>query len=171
MGGSGDYFDVADTVIAMDNFRPEDVTEAAKAIAKDYQTERNAEGGQQFGEITARILLAEGIDPSRGRREVKLKVRDVDEVAFGTEDIDLAAVEQIVDSAQLRAIAQAIVYAKAKYINGKLTIPEILDRVITDIAREGLDAIAEFPQGDLALFRRFELAAALNRLRTLKVTK
>jgi predicted ABC-class ATPase len=34
MGGSGDYFDVADTVIAMENFQPEDVTEKAKAIAK-----------------------------------------------------------------------------------------------------------------------------------------
>ena len=33
----------------------------------------------------------------------------------------------------------------------------------------GLDAIAPFPQGDLAAFRRFELAAALDRLRTLQV--
>jgi predicted ABC-class ATPase len=31
MGGSGDYFDVADTVIAMENFQPQDVTEKAKA--------------------------------------------------------------------------------------------------------------------------------------------
>jgi predicted ABC-class ATPase len=34
MGGSGDYFDVADTVIAMENFQPEDVTEKAQAIAQ-----------------------------------------------------------------------------------------------------------------------------------------
>jgi hypothetical protein len=37
---------------------------------------------------------------------VKLTVKDVDEVAFGTEDIDLAAVEQIVEAGQLRAIAK-----------------------------------------------------------------
>jgi hypothetical protein len=40
---------------------------------------------------------------------------------------------------------------------------------MTDIQANGLDILTEFPQGDLALFRRFELAAALNRLRTLQV--
>ncbi len=29
--------------------------------------------------------------------------------------------------------------------------------------------ITDYPQGDLAVFRRFELAAALNRLRSLQV--
>lgn len=170
MGGSGDYFDVADTVIAMDNFLPEDVTEKAKSIAQQHPNERTLEGGEEFGQITPRIPLPESIDPSRGRREVKLKVRDVDEVVFGTEDIDLSAVEQIIDKGQLRSIALAIVYAKEKYIDRKQTISEILDRVITDIATEGLDVLTEFPQGDLVLFRRFELAAVLNRLLSLKVT-
>ncbi|OKH22843.1 ATPase [Hydrococcus rivularis NIES-593] len=169
MGGSGDYFDVADTVIAMENFQPQDVTEKAKAIAKEHLNERIREGGERFGTITPRIPLAESIDPSRGRRAVKLKVRDVDEVAFGEEDIDLAAVEQIVDPGQLRAIASAIVYAKEKYLDTKRTIPEILELVMEDIQAKGLDILTKFPQGDLALFRRFELAAALNRLRTLKI--
>lgn len=40
---------------------------------------------------------------------------------------------------------------------------------MNDIHSQGLDILTEFPQGDLALFRRFELAAALNRLRTLQV--
>lgn len=169
MGGSGDYFDVADTVIAMENFQPQDVTEKAKAIAKEHLNERIREGGERFGTITPRIPLAQSIDPSRGRRAVKLKVRDVDEVAFGEEDIDLAAVEQIVDPGQLRAIASAIVYAKEKYLDTKRTIPEILELVMEDIQAKGLDILTKFPQGDLALFRRFELAAALNRLRTLKI--
>jgi predicted ABC-class ATPase len=169
MGGSGDYFDVADTVIAMENFQPHDVTEKAKAIALANRTERIPEGGKGFGEITARIPLAESIDPSRGHREVKLKVRDVDEVVFGTEEIDLGAVEQIVERGQLRAIAEAIVYAKRQYINERYTLPEILDRVMADIESQGLDVLTNMPEGDLVLFRRFELAAVLNRLRTLKV--
>ena len=169
MGGSGDYFDVADTVIAMDNFQPQDVTEQAKAIAQQHFNERQCEGGTEFGPITPRIPLAASIDPSRGRRAVKLKVRDVDEVAFGTEDIDLGAVEQIVDVGQLRAIASAMVYAKENYLDGKRSIREILDQVMADITAQGLDIITEFPQGDLALFRHFELAAALNRLRSLQV--
>src|SRR5690606_257438 len=33
LGGSGDYFDVADTVIRMDNYRPFEVTAEARRIA------------------------------------------------------------------------------------------------------------------------------------------
>ncbi|NET54238.1 MAG: ATPase, partial [Merismopedia sp. SIO2A8] len=169
MGGSGDYFDVADSVIAMVNFQPKDLTEKAREIAQQYRIERTPEGGKHFGNITPRIPIAESIDPSRGKREVKLKVRNVDQVVFGNEDIDLSAVEQIVEPGQLRAISSAIVYAKKQYINEHNTIPEILERVMGDIELLGLDILTSFPEGNLVKFRRFEFAAALNRLRTLKV--
>jgi hypothetical protein len=74
-----------------------------------------------------------------------------------------------VEKGQLRAIASAIVYAKEQHINGRHTLPEILNRVMADIESQGLDILSNLPEGDLVLFRRFELAAALNRLRTLKV--
>jgi predicted ABC-class ATPase len=169
MGGSGDYFEVADTVIAMENFQPQEVTEKAKEIAQKYVTGRTYEGGEKFGEIRARIPLPASLDPSRGRRDVRLKVRDVDEVVFGSEDVDLKAVEQLVSKDQLRAIAAAMVYAKQQYMDGNRTLPEILDAVMLDVKFQGLDVLIPFPQGDLAMFRRFELAAAINRLRTLVV--
>lgn len=167
MGGSGDYFEVADTVIAMENFQPQDVTAKAKEIAKANTMERIPEGGAQFGNITPRVPLPESIDPSRGQRDVKLKVRDVDEVVFGTEEIDLSAVEQIVETGQLRAIAKAIVYGKRHYIEGHSTLPQILNQLMVDMESKGLDILTTFPEGDLVSFRRFEFAAALNRLRTL----
>ncbi|MEG4407592.1 ABC-ATPase domain-containing protein [Microcoleus sp. MON2_D5] len=169
MGGSGDYFDVADTVISMDNFQAYNVTEKAKEIAKNYSISRAAEGGETFGEITQRVPIPASLDPSRGRRDVRVKVRDVDELAFGTEDIDLGAVEQIVDSGQLRAIAAAMVYAKQQYMDGKRTLSEIIDLVMADIEAQGMDILSPFPEGDFAMFRRFELAAAINRLRSLSV--
>jgi predicted ABC-class ATPase len=169
MGGSGDYFDVADTVIAMENFEPVELTAKAKEIASQYATGRTPEGGEQFGTIRPRVPLPDSLDPRRGRREVRVKVRDVDEVLFGSEDIDLSAVEQLVSKDQLRAIAAAMVYAKRRYIDGTQTLPAILDQVMADIAQKGLDVITPFPQGDLALFRRFELAAAINRVRTLEM--
>ena len=169
MGGSGDYFDVADTVISMDNLEAYNVTEKAKEIAKNYSTSRAAEGGENFGEITQRVPVPASLDPSRGRRDVRVKVRDVDELAFGTEEIDLGAVEQIVDSGQLRAIASAMVYAKQQYMDGKRTLSEIIDLVMADIDAQGMDILSSFPEGDFAMFRRFELAAAINRLRSLSV--
>ncbi|MEC4806715.1 MAG: ABC-ATPase domain-containing protein [Jaaginema sp. PMC 1079.18] len=169
MGGSGDYFDVADTVIALDNFSPYEVTAKAKEIANEYRSDRAPEGGSSFGDITPRIPKPDGIDPSQGKKAVKLKVRDVDEVRFGSEDIDLSAVEQIVDPNQLRAIASALVYAKTAYIDSKRPLPDILDLVMADIISQGLDVLSRYPEGNFAQFRRFELAAALNRLRTLDV--
>ena len=169
MGGSGDYFDVADTVIAMENFQADDVTEKAKEIAINYSISRAVEGGETFGEITQRVPLPASLDPSLGRRDVRVKVRDVDELAFGREEIDLDAIEQIVDSGQLRAIAVAMVYAKQQYMDGKRTLSEIIDLVMTDIDAQGMDILSPFPEGDCAMFRRFELAAVINRLRSLSV--
>ena len=169
MGGSGDYFEAADTVIAMDNFQADDVTEKAKEIAINYSISRAAEGGENFGEITQRVPIPASLDPSLGRRDVRVKVRDVDELVFGTEEIDLGAIEQIVDSGQLRAIAAAMVYAKQQYMDGKRTLSEIIDLVMADIEAQGMDILSPFPEGDFAMFRRFELAAVINRLRSLSV--
>lgn len=169
MGGSGDYFEVADTVIAMDNFKPYDVTEKANSIAQQFTNQRFAEGGNNFGNISSRIPLAKSIDPSRGKKEFTFKVRDVDEIVLGKEDIDLNCVEQIVDSGQLKAIASAIIYAKKNYLNNQHPLREILDLVQSDIEEKGLDILTDFIEGDLALFRRFELAATINRIRSLQV--
>ncbi|MBF2034344.1 MAG: ABC-ATPase domain-containing protein [Leptolyngbyaceae cyanobacterium T60_A2020_046] len=169
MGGSGDYFDVADTVIALDSYRPEAVTEQAKAVAQRYNTERLAEGGDRFDLLTPRRILPQGIDPSRGRKAVNLKVRSTDEIRFGEEEIDLSAVEQIVEPGQIRAIARALVYLQTHYLDGQRSLPEVLDAVMDDLAQAGLDCLDDRLSGNLVQFRPLELAAALNRLRTLQV--
>lgn len=62
-----------------------------------------------------------------------------------------------------------MIYGKQHYLSQSLTISQILDLIEQDIANKGLDTINEYPSGELAFFRRFELAAAINRLRSLKV--
>jgi predicted ABC-class ATPase len=169
LGGSGDYFDVADLVIAIENYLPQDVTTQAKDIAGQYITERNSEGGTSFGKITPRIPLKASINPSQGKKEVNLKSRGTNLISLGEEEIDLSAIEQIIDPGQLKAIALAIVYARNKYLAQQLTISQILNLVSQDIDQYGLDVISEYSQGDLAQFRTQELAAALNRLRSLVI--
>ena len=169
MGGSGDYFDVADTVIALDNYQPADVTAKARAIADKYRTDRQTEGGQTFGHLTPRIVQPESIDPRKSKRDVSLKVRATDEIRFGTEEIDLSAVEQLVESGQVRAIAAAIVYAQQHYFDGRRSLEEVLAAVMTDIQTHGLDCLDDRLTGELVTFRRLELAAAINRLRTLQI--
>jgi len=169
MGGSGDYFDVADTVIMMDEYVPRDRTGEARRIAGSFSTRRNFEGGESFGKVRARRPLPESIDPRRGaKRKVKIAAKSRQLIGFGENWIDLAAVEQLVDISQTRAIGDILHYALGRYINGERTLAEILDLVEADLEREGLDAVSGYLKGNLARPRRFEVAAALNRLRTLR---
>jgi hypothetical protein len=54
-------------------------------------------------------------------------------------------------------------------MDGKRTLREITSLVMMDIARDGLDVISTRISGSYAEFRKIELAAAINRLRTLEV--
>ena len=171
IGGSGDYFEVADRVIALDSYVPQEVTAAAQAIAEANRQQRQAEGGQSFGQLTPRAPLPSSLDPSKGRRDVNVKTRGLSAIQFGEDNIDLGAVAQLVNSSQTRAIADALVYGLEKYVDGKRPLADIIHCIMADIAEQGLTVVSDFryPVGDLAYFRPFELGAALNRLRTLRV--
>lgn len=170
IGGSGDYFDVADNVICMVEYRPRDYTEEAFAIAKLYKAERKTEGGEHFGIITNRIPLATSFDPSRGKKQVKISAKGLQTIAFGMATIELGSVEQLVDRSQTKAIADAIYHA-THYMDGKMTLREVVDAVMADIREKGMDVLNSWKIGDYALFRKQELAAAMNRLRTLEVAQ
>ncbi len=169
LGGSGDYLDVADKVICMIEYLPHDFTERAKRIAENFKTGRIAEGGEKFGELSMRIPNPGSFDPSRGRRDVKITSKGLKSIVFGTHTIDLGAVEQLVDVSQTRAVGDAIYYS-TRYMDGKTTLADIIRSVFADIEKQGLDVIGPKPVGDYAYFRPFELAGAINRLRTLVIT-
>ncbi|WPF89706.1 ABC-ATPase domain-containing protein [Cyanobacterium aponinum AL20118] len=171
MGGSGDYFEVANTVIAMDSFQPLDVTDKAKQIALDFPQFREGGDSIKFGKITPRFINPESISAKRGKRDVKIQVRDLDTIQFGIENIDLASVSQLVENGQLRAIAFSILYTQKKYLGQKKSLSEAINLLMKDLETKGLDILTDFPQGDLTMFRHFELACAINRLRSLKTFK
>ncbi|MCP5100815.1 MAG: ABC-ATPase domain-containing protein [Chloroflexi bacterium] len=169
IGGSGDYFDVADRVIMMNVYRPQDVTIEAQNLASLHPTNRQPEGGTQFGKINGRIPQPRSINARKGRRDVSIKTRGVHTIQFGMETIELSAVSQLIDSSQTRAIADAIQYARDRYMDGKRPLREVLDLMMADVAARGLRVINGRSGNDYAAFRKYELGAALNRLRSLKV--
>jgi len=171
VGGSGDYLDVADHVIMMDEYRPRNVTAQARTITQKYQLRRIPEGGDEFGEIRPRVPLSQSFDPQRGRK-VKVGAKGLDTVQFGHYRIELDHVEQLVDVSQTRAIADIIFYAWKRYFDGHRTLAEVIDSVERDLDKYGLDIIAPFKDekvGDYARPRGYEIAAAINRLRSLEV--
>ena len=169
LGGSGDYLDVADRVIRMSGYRPEDVTDRARVVADAHPTGRVSEADDAPVLPEARTPVPGSVDPTRGKRSTYVRVPDDRTLLLGRETIDLAAVEQLVHRGQTRAIGLALARMARSLRDGPASLPGILDAMDELIAREGLDALTNRRVGNLVAFRRFELAAALNRLRTLRV--
>ena len=168
MGGSGDYFAVADTVIQMTGYLPSEVTGKARQIAQGIDTCRNAEGGKRFGATSLRTPEPDGFRQARGTGQMKITVHGIKEILFGRQVIDCHDLEQIVEEAQTRSIGHAIGYA-VRYMDGRRTMPEILALVQNDLDTNGLDILPPWITGDLSSFRMMELAAAINRMRTLRI--
>ena len=164
MGGSGDYFSAADCVIQMKEFVPYDVTEKAHEISQKFPSGRAHEGGDSFATPRDRIPLGQSLNPYNKSNRVRVSASEPDKLIYGQNTIDLSDVEQIIETAQTRAIASAIYYAK-KYMDGSKTLAEIIRLIMEDINRDGIDVLDGRLRGDLAGFRTAELAAALNRMR------
>ena len=174
MGGCGDYFDVADTVIMMRDYLPFDVTADAKKIAREHATRRRVETVAPLSTNAGRVPLADSFDASRGRRDVKIDAKALDLILFGSDSIDLRGVEQLVDISQTRAIGHAIHLAAGRYMNGQATLREVVTALDDLFDRDGLDALDPFGRdgehpGSFARPRRYEIAAAINRLRTVRM--
>ncbi|MCG8502652.1 MAG: ABC-ATPase domain-containing protein [Firmicutes bacterium] len=170
IGGAGDYFDVADTVILMDEYVPYEQTEQAKQIADQFPAQRMVTGHDTFEISLQRVPLPVGFE-IQSRKE-KVKSKGTLSILYGYHEIDLQDVEQLVDSSQTTAIGLIMQYIKKKYVDGQGTLSEILQKVYDDMERYGLDVIAPFQgqhPGDYAMPRIQETFAAINRLRTLKV--
>lgn len=168
VGGSGDYFDIADTVVAMREFVPHDVTARAHAIAGELPTQRAAIRST-WENPAPRVPDPDSLDPSRGHRAVEVKTRTEERVLFGAQEVELSAVEQLVEPAQARAIALAIAHARGNELDGETTLTAALHAIMHSLERRGLDAFQLHPTGELAAFRVYELAAFLNRVRGLRV--
>jgi len=111
-GGSSDYFSVADTVVMMDCYRPEDVTQRAKQIAAARGLPLlPPSASNPFSSLANRalrhvMLLPHGNDVTHE----KVKAHGIHTIVFGQHHIDLSAVEQIAEQSQTVAIADALLY-------------------------------------------------------------
>jgi predicted ABC-class ATPase len=160
MGGSGDYFDCADTVIEMHAYQPYDVTERAHAIAAEHVTGRHEEHAGPLTRPAIRQLDPRSVNAEVRPGKRKIQARGRDTLVFGRGDIDLRAVEQIVDPSQVRTIGLLLALLGEE--------PERIDDPPAWIANRlaaGWQRIARHPDGDLALPRTAEAVAALSRLR------
>ena len=169
VGGSGDYFDVANHFIMMDEYVPKDVTEKAKEIAKLDENKREFSSNDKFKGVTQRIPLKKSFSQS-GKLD-KTKAKGKYSILYGKELIDISGLEQLVDDSQTNCIAVMVDYFKNKVLDEKLTLSQAADRIYEKIEKEGLDSISSYTghPGNLALPRKQEFCGAVNRYRKLKI--
>jgi len=150
------------------------VTAEAKKIAEQLNTNRTFEREFEWQNITERSPLPESFNPAKGKKEVKIEARGLNSIHFGTSNIDLQQIEQIVDISQTRAIGFALYFLSRQWMDGQLTVRQLLERLQDFWKTEGLDNLNPFRKseehpGNFAQPRTFEVAAALNRYRRLRV--
>ncbi|MDU5105699.1 ABC-ATPase domain-containing protein [Clostridium sp.] len=170
IGSSGDYFDVADTVIQMDNYGTKDVTKEAKALMRGEINKRIKEK-DIFININLDRKLQKGTIEST-YKGVKIKTMGLSNISINNENIDLRAVEQLVDNEQLNAIGAIMKWIEENRMNKNLTLEEAVNEAYLEVIRNGLISIDKIKggSGSLALPRKQEIMASYNRFRKLKIT-
>eukprot|EP00922_Rhytidocystis_sp_ex-Travisia-forbesii_P049217 GHVS01073301.1.p1 GENE.GHVS01073301.1~~GHVS01073301.1.p1 ORF type:complete len:648 (+),score=96.01 GHVS01073301.1:127-2070(+) len=185
IGGSGDFFDVADRVVQMDKYTCKNVTSEAQTVVQKYkdllpdelQTRPEAYS-EPFGKVRHRLPMLDTLLPND-----KVSTKSTSNISYGRSEIDLSGVEQIVETSQTRAIADFLqmVADDNQGIDGNMSLRDVLKFVMDKIFNEknksvgynGLDCLARWdhPTGAYALPRIFEMGAAINRLRTLRIRR
>ena len=163
VGGVGDYLAVADRVIGMQDWLPHDLTERARQIAGPMP-----QPSSELRRPLRRSPTGRSLNPTgKGR----VRARDERRMEYGSVEVDLSAVEQVLDGAHAATLGQAIRVLSEGFADGRRTMPDVLNELDAVLAAEGLDTLSPFaePSGDLVWPRRHEVAAAMNRLRTLEV--
>lgn len=168
MGGSGDYFDVADTVIMMDEYLAKDVTEKARSLARapSYPLPDELDNLPAFQRMPIRKPGPQTLNASRNHFSVKIDVRETTTILYGEHRIDLSQVEQLVDIGQTRSIGLMIQYYACHYSLKDGTLTDNLKQLLQEVRENSLDIISPYKVGNLAMPRLYELTAAINRIRS-----
>ena len=177
-GSSGAFFHIADTVIQMDNYRPVDITEKAKALCASFPI--SEETPTPFSMPQSHRIMTKDANGATRRRDyrtgavkkdeperLKVKVMGRDGFALGKQNVDLRYIEQLIDTEQTAALGIMLKYAVEKLIDGKRTLSDIAEYMITQMQKKGLSFFAEgsYIPGGYAMPRPQEIYACLNRYR------
>jgi predicted ABC-class ATPase len=163
-GGTGDYLEVADTVVRMEGYRPHDVTDRAREVVASTRTMRIRE---TIPALEPPAPRAPRLAARTGVERLRPGVRGDRAVRVGDQTVDLRAIEQLVEPGQVRAIAR-LMARMARRTTGESSLADLLRETDAWLDESGLDALDAPVAYDLSRPRAFELAAALNRWRALR---
>jgi len=153
--GAGDYLEIADTVLRVQDFAVEDVTEQARTIARATASMRLEEPIPELQAPARR----EGAGPAPGLRASLAGARAV---RLGDEILDLSSLEALSEPAEVRGMARLLADAAARLRPGTS---------LAEVVAETEDVALDGTEEDLARPRTVDLYAALVRWRALRVLR
>jgi predicted ABC-class ATPase len=157
IGGVGDWLGVADVVLAMEHWKPRDVTEAARSLGVHID-----DAAEALSQPLPRVLSTDHLRPG------KIRARDDRSVRYGDREIDLVAVEQVLDADHAWTLGQALRFLHEEVADDTRTVRQSVDTLEAILDDEGVEVLSprDHPDGGLIRPRKHEVAAALNRLRS-----
>ncbi|CDR96743.1 Predicted ATPase of the ABC class, putative [Babesia bigemina] len=187
-GSCGLFMDQADTVIQMNQYTCQDQTQAARDVASRYKVDLRepiaaAVSGNDIFETSQ--LNGRVVSPHTFKREQqKVRQHGMGSIQYGTENIDLGLLEQLVEPGQTSTITNIIIHLENMFRENRSavhnkTLRELLELLYSKwstskaVGYNGLDDVngfRPFPAGDCSMPRIFEVAAALNRMRSLSIS-
>jgi len=166
------FIPVADTVLAIRDGVIKDITKEAKA--KSGAIVSPAAPAYDFTRLieTARWVVPSSIDSSTGRHDGVIAADEqTGAIVFGRYLVPIRAAHQLAETQQSLTIGLIMEYMRQRYLDQARPMRELLDLVERDLSTEGLEHISRELRGDLVRPRRYEIAAALNRLPSLRVAR
>jgi predicted ABC-class ATPase len=166
VGGVGDYLDVADRVILMEDYGLQDATARAHEVRERFPARVPPKSGAA-SRPRGRRVRASSIDLRRGRRETA-RGRGPYTIELGREQVNLSNLEQLAEAGQTEAIARIIGEFAAG--NASREVQAVVNGALGSVRENGLDSLGNFRghPGELSLPRAQEVAAAINRIRSLE---
>jgi predicted ABC-class ATPase len=166
VGGVGDYLDVADRVILLEDYAPSDATPLSREVTKRFPlraplTQRAVRPPRE------RAIDTSSINLRRGKRQTA-RGRGLHTIELGRERIDLSYLEQLAEAGQTEAVARIIrEWATAGEVRG---VGELVREALASVSEKGLDSLGNYRghPGEMSLPRAQEVAAATNRVRSLR---
>jgi predicted ABC-class ATPase len=168
VGGVGDYLDVADRVILLEDYVPSDATTRAGEVIGKFPL-RAPLTPREMHPPRERVIHASSIDLRRGKRETA-RSRGLHAIELGRERVDLSYLEQLAEGGQTEAVARII--GEFVAAGEAREVRELVREVLASVSKDGLDSLGSFEghPGEMSLPRAQEVAAAINRVRSLRAS-
>lgn len=181
-GSSGSYFYKAHHIIQMKQYIPVDITAFAKQQAAVYagQETDDLTGGQS--EMTAvpetfaapdymRRVAADA--HMKDNERIKIKTSGTDTIIIDKTAIDMRYVEQLADSEQLVTLGYMMKYACKHIFDNKRDVRQAAEQLWHFVQKQDFLGLcgSRYVPVNMAMPRRQEIFACINRYRNLKVVK